>query len=108
MEVKHTPQDAMDIGVTGIHQMINSMLETAEHPGISQFRVGAVTVTILDTAVDVTFSNALRDADYQVFLQPQSNVSVITFADTLRASGFTLNLSVGVAATFSYMAVGNS
>lgn len=76
------------------------------HGGITQFRVGSVMVTVLDTAVSVTFSAPLPDSDYEVFFQPKSSVNVITFASALRVDGFTMNLSVGVNATFSYLAVG--
>lgn len=89
-----------------IFQLINSMFEEADHVGIAQFRVGIVVTTALDTAIPVTFSSPLPDSDYEVFLQPNSNVSTTTYPTSLRADGFVLNLSIGVNATFSYLAVG--
>ncbi len=74
------------------------------HGGNSQVRVGSVAVTILDIAVNVTFSSAMNN-DYQVFLQPQSNITVSLFPSTKRPEGFTLNLSAGVNATISYIAI---
>lgn len=68
-------------------------------------RAGTVVATLLDTALAVTFSSAFPDNAYQVFLQPQSSVSITYFPSVLTASGFTLNLSAGVNATFSYLAV---
>jgi hypothetical protein len=107
MNVTHSVREARDLNIDDLRQLINTMFEIAGHPGIAQFRVGSVTVTILDTAVDIIFSTPLPDNDYEVFLQLQSNVSVIVFPSNKVASGFRLNLSVGVAATFSYFAVGS-
>ena len=41
-----------------------------------------------------------------IHIHPKSGVTTNTFANALTVAGFTLNLSVGVDATFSYMAVG--
>ncbi len=75
----------------------------AAHPPI---RVGRVTTTILDTAIAVLFSSPMPDADYEVVVQAKSNVSVTTFPSAPTTDGFTLNLSAGVNATFSYFAIG--
>lgn len=86
-------------------QMVNAgYLEP--HAGIAQFRVGSVTTTVLDTAVTVIFDTPLPDANYQVFLQPDSNVAVVVYPSNLTTTGFRFNLSVGVNATFGYLAIG--
>lgn len=104
--VRHSVRSARDFNVDDVFQLTNLMFEVADHPGIAQFRVGSIAVTILDLSIAVTFSSPLPDSDYEVFLQPQSNVAVERFASNKQTDGFTLNLSVGVNATFSYLAVG--
>lgn len=104
--VGHDVSEASSFNAESEFQLINRMFEAAQHPGISQFRVGTVPTTVLDTAIVVTFSTPLPDADYEVFLQPNSNVSTTVYPTSMTASGFTLNLSVGVNAVFSYLAIG--
>ena len=99
-------RSARDFNVDDVFQLTNLMFEVADHPGIAQFRVGAVTVTVLDMAVTITFSSPFDDANYEVFIQQQANLATIVFPSNFTASGFRLNLSVGVEGTFSYFAVG--
>jgi len=106
MNVTHSVRNARDLNIDDVRQLVNTMFEIAGHPGIAQFRVGSVAVTVLELSVAVVFSSPLPDRGYEVFLQPQSNVAVERFASNLTEDGFTLNLSVGVNATFSYLAVG--
>lgn len=70
-------------------------------------RSGSIAVIVTDLTKAVTFSTPLPNANYQVFIQTQTNVSVVAYASALTITGFTLNLSLGVNATFSYLAVGN-
>src|SRR5437762_14013446 len=65
-------------------------------------RAGTITATILDTSLAVTFASQFPDNAYEVFVQPKASVAVTFFPSGLSTSGFTLNLSAGVNATFSY------
>lgn len=74
---------------------------------VDTVRAGSIAVIITDLTKAVVFSTALPTTNYQVFIQTQTNVSVVAFPSALTKTGFTLNLSIGVVATFSYLAVGN-
>jgi hypothetical protein len=107
MDVIHEKMNVRDEGAGGnTPQAINLMMEQAKHQGVKQFRVGEITTTLLQTAVPVTFTHPLEDA-YEVFIQPKSGVSVTTYPSNQSADGFTLNLTLGVNATFAYFAVGH-
>jgi hypothetical protein len=73
-----------------------------------QMRVGTVSVIVTDLTKAITFSAPMPNTSYQVFIQTQSNVSVVAYPSLQTVSGFTLNLSIGVNDTFSYLAIGNS
>lgn len=105
MNVGHNIINSRDMDRGDIFHVINTMLESVEHEGISQFRVGNVVTTIVETAIAVLFTMPLT-GDYEVFLQAKSAVGVSAYASNLTETGFTLNLSAGVNATFSYIAVG--
>lgn len=75
------------------------------HAGTSEFRVGSVSTTVLDTSKAVTFDVPLSDANYEVFIQANANVGVSAYPSNFAPTGFTLNLSAGVNANFSYFAV---
>lgn len=75
------------------------------HAGISELRVGSVDTTILQTTIPVTFAAPFTDADYEVFIQANANVGVSAYPSNFTPTGFTLNLSAGVNANFSYLAV---
>ena len=108
MPVTHSAPDARSISADDPIQAINKMFELSGHPGITQSRNGSITTGALDLAVTITFGTPLSTASYEVFIQPKSAVGVQTFASALTTSGFTLNLSTGVVATFSYLAVENT
>lgn len=106
MNVTHSVMASRDANRDDAYQTLNAILEAAGHAGIAQFRVGSISVSILDTAIAVNFSSPLPDNNYEVFLQAQSVVSVSLFPTLKTVNGFTLNLSVGVGTTISYFAVG--
>ncbi len=104
--VPHSVPAVADMSPVSHAHLVGAMFDSSTHVGVAQFRVGTVAVTVLDTAVPVTFSSALPDSSYEVFIQPKSPVSVSTSASALTTDGFMLNLSAGVNATFSYLAIG--
>lgn len=57
MNVKHNTRNAKGIETDNVIQLLGLMFETADHAGIAQFRSGSITVTVLDTAVSITFSS---------------------------------------------------
>lgn len=68
-------------------------------------KAGSFGVTILETAHDVTFDTPFADANYEVVIVPRSLVGVSTWVTNLTSTGFTINLSVGLNASFGYIAV---
>jgi hypothetical protein len=69
-------------------------------------RAGAISLGILETTKDVVFDPPMPDdAVYEVFLQPRSGISVSFWPSGFTPAGFTLNVSLGALATFSYLAV---
>src|SRR5882762_9335520 len=106
MGVSHAVPDLTKLNTDIPSQMINAGY-LADHPGISEFRVGSVITTVLDTSKAVTFAMPFDDANYEVFIQANSNVGVSAYPSNFAPDGFTLNLSAGANANFSYFAVAN-
>lgn len=87
-----------------ILQTINAIFEQTRIDGVAQFRVGLITVGILDLTKAVTFDSAM-DGSYVVLLQPQSGIAASTYPSAQTSAGFTLNLTLGVVATIAYLAI---
>ncbi len=68
-------------------------------------RAGSVALTSGQTSKAVAFAQAMPSAGYEVVLQPRSGLSVSLWPSALTANGFTINVSLGVNATVSYIAV---
>lgn len=75
--------------------------------GMKQARSGSIALSIGELTKTVTFSTAMADANYEVFFQPQSNVSVVLWASSKTMTNCTLNLSLGISAIVSYAAIAN-
>lgn len=104
MGVSHALPDLTNLNTDIPSQMVNAGY-LADHPGIAEFRVGSVTTTVLDTSKAVLFAAPFDDANYEVFIQANSNVGVSSYPSNFTPTGFTFNLSAGVNANFSYFAV---
>jgi len=76
--------------------------------GSGQQRSGSFSVSIIELTHVVTFDTPLPSETYQVLIQPMSAVAISVWPSDLTSSGFTLNLSDGVNATFSYFAVAST
>lgn len=87
---------------------INQILEKAWVKEVQPMRLGTVSMTLLSTTLAVVFDIPFEDANYDIWLQPQSGVSVGFWASAKTATGFTMNVSLGVLATFSYLAIGKA
>lgn len=74
-----------------------------DHLGI---QVGTFSVTALELSHDVALATALDS--YQVFLQPTSSVSASFYPSNRTPTGFTVNFSFGVNASFAYLVVADS
>lgn len=85
---------------------INSLFERAYVKGAAQARVGSVVVALLEFTKAVVFDDPFDNANYEVFLQATSGVSAAYWASAKTANGFTLNVSLSLSATFSYIAIG--
>lgn len=70
-------------------------------------RSGDIDVTMLETSKTVTFSSPLPSDRYAVVFSPQANLTTILWASDKTKDDFTLNLSVGVDGTISYIAAEN-
>lgn len=70
-------------------------------------RSGLVTVGVLDLTKAVTIDPPMPSSSYKVFLQVQAGLATTLWPSALNASGFTLNLSVGVAGDIAWLAVEN-
>lgn len=68
-------------------------------------RTGSVSVSISDLSKDITFSTPLPSSSYRVILQVEGSLVVTLWPTSKTTTGFTLNLSVGVSGTISYVAV---
>jgi hypothetical protein len=69
-------------------------------------RLGGITLTALELSKVVIFEKAFpRGNRYRVFLQPLAGVSVGFWPSALNDTDFTINVSLGVDATFAYLAV---
>lgn len=106
MDTKHVMPNANALPDMNDGQMANTLSALTAHEGIAQFRVGTVSLTILELTKDVTFATPFSDAAYEVFLQIQSGVLVQLYPNSKTPTGFTINLSLGVIATISYIAIG--
>lgn len=98
--------DASEVYRGDVLQTINSLFERAYIKGAAQARVGSVAVALLEFTKQVTFNAPFEDANYEVFLQANSGVAASFWASAKTVNGFTLNVSVSLAATFSYIAIG--
>ena len=86
----------------------NAFVTWQDHDGAhASMRVGAFSVAITDLTKAVVFSTSMPSTDYQVFLQPETSVSAQFYPSNFTVDGFMMNLSVGVNASFSYLAVEN-
>jgi hypothetical protein len=70
-------------------------------------QTGSFTVTILELTKVVTFGSNLPNTDYSVYFAPVSTLNTSLSASSKTISGFTAVLSVGVAGTINWMAIGN-
>ncbi len=68
-------------------------------------KVGFINTTINELTKEVLFPPGPIISNYQVFMQPLVNTTVNFWPTNLTVQGFTLNLSEGVNAAFSYLAV---
>lgn len=68
-------------------------------------RVGSVSLTILELTKAITFSSALPDTNYKLFLQQDGNFGVSVWATNIATTGFTINVSAGVVGSVSYAAI---
>jgi hypothetical protein len=84
--------------------MKHGAINTASDVAGSNIRVGSVAVTVLLTSVNVTFSAAMPDANYEVFLE-MSGVAVAFTISAKATTGFTVSFGAGLNGTLSYMAV---
>lgn len=85
--------------------MLHGAISSAADVHGKAIRVGTVTVTALDLTKAVTFSSAMPNSSYEVFFSPKANLAVTLYPSSHATSGFTLNLSIGVVGTISYIAV---
>lgn len=85
---------------------INQILEKAYVREVQPTRLGTVSMTLLSVTLAVVFDTPFDDANYDVWLQPQSGISVGFWASAKTATGFTMNVGLAVLASFSYLAVG--
>lgn len=83
---------------------LGTLLSTAEISA-KAIRTGAVTVTALETTKAVTFGTEMPSANYRVFFNVEGNLATVLWPTAKATTGFTLNLSVGVAGSISWMAV---
>lgn len=75
---------------------------------VKSVRTGQITTAVVDGVTkSVTFGTAMPSTDYEVFMQQLGNLAVGTWVTSKSTSGFTLNVTVAVAGSFSYMAVQN-
>ena len=68
-------------------------------------RSGTVAVLITDLTKAVSFGTAMPTANYRVFLQVEGNLAVVLWATAKTTAGFTVNLSLGVAGSISWVTV---
>ena len=68
-------------------------------------RSGTITLLITDLTKDVIFTSAMPSANYRVFAQVEGNLAVVLWPTSKLTTGFTLNMSVGVAGSVSYMVI---
>lgn len=68
-------------------------------------RSGTVSLLITDLTKAITFGTAMPSASYRVFLQVEANLAAVLWPTAKLTSGFTLNLSVGVVGSVSWLVV---
>jgi hypothetical protein len=68
-------------------------------------RTGSITVTALELTKAITFASNMPSVSFKVFFAPEGNLAAILWATSKATTGFTLNLSVGVAGTIDWLAV---
>lgn len=67
---------------------------------------GSITVAVIDgLSKAVTFDVAMPDTNYQVFLQKEGDLVAEAWPGSRLTTGFTLNLTIAIAGTISYLAV---
>lgn len=80
---------------------------TMPDSGLKQTQSGSQVLTVLELTKAISFPSAMVSTNYEVFVQPQSNVSATFWASDKTVNGFTINLSAGIVSTISWMAVSN-
>jgi hypothetical protein len=68
-------------------------------------RAGSISVALLELTKAVTFSSAMPNTNYVIFLQPQSNLGVAIWPTNKTVNGFTLNIAASVSGTISWVAI---
>lgn len=73
---------------------------------VPQHRAGALDMTVVSFTRNVVFSTPMPSANYQVFYASQgAGVSAAITISNKTATGFTMGLSVGVAARIGWLAI---
>jgi len=68
-------------------------------------RAAAITMTTLNLTKAVTFSSPMPNANYRITFGAGVNLGTAVWATSKTASGFTVNVAVGISATVDYIAV---
>ena len=83
---------------------LGSLLSTSDISA-KAIRTGTVSVTALETSKAISFGSNMPSANYRVFLQTEGNLATVLWPTSKATTGFTLNLSVGVAGSIAWLAL---